>query len=1031
MRDDIQILKSARTSSTTIYILNLDLSGNKIGYNINDNDNKPIQYAYRSGYSYKDLLILSKDENIKTKSREILLNFKRSSKLDLNKEIKSSTNYPLNKLKWNFTSSDEDERIFNLKFKEKLLEDEDMNVGETTSLSDSSSELTHSRDAVYETSSWVDTYSTVVDRLEEAFDKDTMSNNHNQVLIQRANSILSLQINEDDSNAQIYSHRKYSLALSIIHVINSEESDFIENNLCSTDTWVTRNRAIWTDLHAMATPPIELFQSISSASPLPREITEQEWLQLGANAKAVDPFTDVDKLRQSIERQIKSSNHLLVQLSCKPLPELGTGGLSNPYRYLTKELSSDELRNDKSVDNYVSSLNDLLNTLLSRGQTSESCALLHTQIGLFNITLVLSNELIELSKEYKDIDSENEFIPHLNKLASFHVDLLISSLELSKVLLESSAHIHSNQISEQIVVYLSHLSGAVKRISRYFITPPMNLYFNNNNIKRKVELSDKDDTIKKDMFKKNEVLSHVTKHPLFNINIKTGSKVKDEPISVNHTLHEYIKHHFNPDNDSLLATDEEDDLYSKTYNKLWLSLLPGSIISTRIEVIIYVIKTHNTYKPIATTGTSNEGFDYWSVMKEIERLKLPNQQMTITMHEINAIDEDSISLSLKSCLKYKKVNNGNMNDIYKTRHQAYLDSNCFWDNLQHLDEQNSGILDEYDSDKTQHVPIFVLSLDNPIPVYIDSGNGNLLQAVNLGNAVVIIQNKQEKIPTSLYCDKKLIYSSGKNPLSATLVAIGQLIGGLSKSQIGHCNIATSDDIFSTLKLQYRKTEWNKNYDKEHNLNSNELLDYTSYLGESPVFQALSYSHPTYSLLDIEFIHRSRIMKSLSLSRHIITIHKDLISRSYINQINQHFNIAIKSVNSFQWDIAAAHSNEVFILVMKYTNNDNLELTHKHHNPNERAKNNKEIHSEFIKAYYDIVENLINFGFLIFTAIISYFISKYISSKLSKKNSIIYKSNRNNRGNNNDFMSTSSSSSINSRFKSRFGGSTRSELPTYR
>lgn len=56
-------------------------------------------------------------------------------------------------------------------------------------------------------------------------------------------------------------------------------------------------------------------------------------------------------------------------------------------------------------------------------------------------------------------------------------------------------------------------------------------------------------------------------------------------------------------------------------------------------------------------------------------MTLPNQQLTITVHQLNGDDEPILSLSLESCRRLMEVSRGIS--------QKYLSGDCMWGHLQH------------------------------------------------------------------------------------------------------------------------------------------------------------------------------------------------------------------------------------------------------------------------------------------------------------------------------------------------------------
>ncbi len=64
----------------------------------------------------------------------------------------------------------------------------------------------------------------------------------------------------------------------------------------------------------------------------------------------------------------------------------------------------------------------------------------------------------------------------------------------------------------------------------------------------------------------------------------------------------------------------------------------------------------------------SRGFDVWSFMREASRLKLPWQDIAVSVVDVGAMDEVTIAVALQACSRFS-TNNG--------RTQRFLDSMCF------------------------------------------------------------------------------------------------------------------------------------------------------------------------------------------------------------------------------------------------------------------------------------------------------------------------------------------------------------------
>ena len=104
------------------------------------------------------------------------------------------------------------------------------------------------------------------------------------------------------------------------------------------------------------------------------------------------------------------------------------------------------------------------------------------------------------------------------------------------------------------------------------------------------------------------------------------------------------------------------------------------------------------------------GFDLSAFMSEVRRLKLANQQMSITVHAIEGGDESSLYLGISTCRRYRTEMRANYDLDLNVSY--YYSADCVWRHLQHVDEaeqveneaaQRTGGSEIPDLPGTQHI----------------------------------------------------------------------------------------------------------------------------------------------------------------------------------------------------------------------------------------------------------------------------------------------------------------------------------------
>jgi hypothetical protein len=126
----------------------------------------------------------------------------------------------------------------------------------------------------------------------------------------------------------------------------------------------------------------------------------------------------------------------------------------------------------------------------------------------------------------------------------------------------------------------------------------------------------------------------------------------------------------------------------------WGSMLPPLYVPRYLEVDLFVVKMQQTYDCIGTSSPVRpwhspslddaDAFKMPVFIKEIEGLRLKNQQLTVSTHLIDGANEPMLALSLEGCRRFlvqrKREAPGESEEI------AYLSGECIWGHLQHQQE---------------------------------------------------------------------------------------------------------------------------------------------------------------------------------------------------------------------------------------------------------------------------------------------------------------------------------------------------------
>ena len=637
-------------------------------------------------------------------------------------------------------------------------------------------------------------------------------------------------------------------------ILNTNDMSLPSRTHCSSDTWVSSsNRLMWIDLNSAKTPPINILDGITLSTPTPRQLDDSEWLKLGELS-----LTSKLGARDSDNVKLLSTNIVSLQ--------------NTVVRY--KENVESFLRQTKNCAVSASVLQgDFTHVVREVGKLYElkeislTCGSLFLQAIFFEKILQPSSLFHSvLTSPVSEGDGDEEY--HLRELSLLHIDLLTYAIERSNLFHESL--VHGNHISQEAGMYLGHLASKVLHLTRYIITPPMQLQYS--------------DTMR-------------------------SRSVPSDGLKSQRTFYEII--------DGLhLYESENPNMYHNfiiNENNLWLNnIMPGNLVPNRVEFAIYVIRVQNSYDPV-----DKNGLNYWHLMKEISKLKLPNQQMVVSTVSINSVNEEGLGIGLSLCQRSEVISRSN-EDMTSTYYE-YLDSSCMWTYLQHHDEVKSKHNEDFYK-YNQYIPIFIVSVDTVTPTYVDGTSA----AVSVNGGIIAVQNMHEHIGTTMLCDGHLLHINGRNPLAPILTAVGGIVGGLGKSHSGHCGVPTSYTVADAMDMKYveygNKEKWSSRA-SAFSLGSSMAIasmtdlsiDYSSFLGDSPVFDINSVSSlPSFSPLDVDFIHRSKIIKSLSITTAIVKYDSAAGAREAINVQVQN---ALQALRHFDYAAAAAYSNLAHSLIV--------------------------------------------------------------------------------------------------------------------
>eukprot|EP00455_Lapot_gusevi_P052023 TRINITY_DN7871_c0_g1_i3.p1 TRINITY_DN7871_c0_g1~~TRINITY_DN7871_c0_g1_i3.p1 ORF type:complete len:227 (-),score=35.35 TRINITY_DN7871_c0_g1_i3:351-1031(-) len=138
----------------------------------------------------------------------------------------------------------------------------------------------------------------------------------------------------------------------------------------------------------------------------------------------------------------------------------------------------------------------------------------------------------------------------------------------------------------------------------------------------------------------------------------------------------------------------------------------------------------------------------------------------------------AFSNSLRSTVVSTILPDGNMASIKR----IYVDSATVEHHLMLLKQTQAP--DQRDSNEAgsishREIPIFLFSLDLPIPVFVD----RYFQAVARPSMVIAVQSRQQLFESFVSCNGKSVLINSRDPLRSIISSVATLLGGLIPTHV--------------------------------------------------------------------------------------------------------------------------------------------------------------------------------------------------------------------------------------------------------
>ena len=184
---------------------------------------------------------------------------------------------------------------------------------------------------------------------------------------------------------------------------------------------------------------------------------------------------------------------------------------------------------------------------------------------------------------------------------------------------------------------------------------------------------------------------------------------------------------------------------------------------------VYIISNHETFKPDA-----KQHFDYLHFQQEMERFRLPRQNFHFVLHKYSMAEDHALAVAYANALRSAVVATLKVDGRFVATKRMYLDSQVLQKHLQLLHDHLAGNEKDETGVNKRDIPIFLFSMDVPLPVFIDKH----YQARALDDMVIAVQSDELEWESHLSCNGKAIVWNLRNPLRAVLSATVHHLSGV-------------------------------------------------------------------------------------------------------------------------------------------------------------------------------------------------------------------------------------------------------------
>lgn len=243
--------------------------------------------------------------------------------------------------------------------------------------------------------------------------------------------------------------------------------------------------------------------------------------------------------------------------------------------------------------------------------------------------------------------------------------------------------------------------------------------------------------------------------------------------------------------ESLIEAQFMAQLSATLSSTLRLSLTPLSAppplpspYAPRVSFHLFVLRDHDAYNPLDHSFLPR-------FKASLERLRLPAQDFAYSVQTLTMADDPRLSMAFSTSLRSTVIPTIRAGGGMATRERLYIDSSEIEYELSKIEEKWEREHGGAAVKSTRQIPIFLLSLDDALPVFIDKH----YRARALRSMVVAVQSPHQQYESELACGRKPIIQDLRDPLKPLVQATAELLGGLlpAHASYNHAHQRVSED----------------------------------------------------------------------------------------------------------------------------------------------------------------------------------------------------------------------------------------------